>query len=216
MLGAAGEGKSRLVEEFLGSAGSAGVVHRPALPYGEGITYWPVAEAIRSALGVRSFDEPEATGRRLDEVVAGDEHADDRRIAEILGTGGGMGSAEEMPWAIRRFLEILAAERPLVTVWEDIHWAEPAFLDVVNHIVDWLRDAPILMLCTARPEFLDTRSDWGGGKLNATTLLLQPLDAKASTELIGNLLGGSGLPLEASERITDGRRQPAVRRADAR
>ena len=66
-----------------------------------------------------------------------------------------------------------------------------------------VRDAPILMLCTARPEFLDTRSDWGGGKLNATTLLLQPLDAKASTELIGNLLGGSGLPLEASERITD-------------
>ena len=64
-----------------------------------------------------------------------------------------MGSAEEMPWAIRRFLEILAAERPLVTVWEDIHWAEPAFLDVVNHIADWSRDAPILMLCTARPEF---------------------------------------------------------------
>ena len=205
VLGAAGEGKSRLVEEFLGSAGSAGVVTGRCLPYGEGITYWPVAEAIRSALCVRSFDEPEATGRRLDEFVAGDEHADAiaRRIAEILGTGGGMGSAEEMPWAIRRFLEILAADRPLVTVWEDIHWAEPAFLDVVNHIADWSRDAPILMLCTARPEFLDTRSDWGGGKLNATTLLLQPLDAKASTELIGNLLGGSGLPLEASERITD-------------
>jgi class 3 adenylate cyclase len=206
VLGAAGEGKSRLVEEFLASVeGSAGVVTGRCLPYGEGITYWPVAEAIRAALGVRSFDRPEETASRLDEVVAGDEHAAAiaRRLAEILGTGGGVGSAEETPWAIRRFLEILAAERPLVTVWEDIHWAEPAFLDVVNHVADWSRDAPIFMLCTARPEFLDTRSDWGGGKLNATTLLLQPLDAKASTELIGNLLGGSGLPPEASERITD-------------
>jgi class 3 adenylate cyclase/tetratricopeptide (TPR) repeat protein len=206
VLGAAGEGKSRLVEEFLGDVeGSAGVVTGRCLPYGEGITYWPAAEAIRAALGVRAFDAPEDVATRLNQAVAGDEHAAaiSRRLGEILGTGGGVGAAEETPWAIRRFLEILAAERPLVAVWEDIHWAEPAFLDVVNHVADWSREAPILVLCTARPEFLDTRSDWGGGKLNATTLLLQPLDAKASTELIGNLLGGSGLPPEASERITD-------------
>jgi class 3 adenylate cyclase/tetratricopeptide (TPR) repeat protein len=206
VLGAAGEGKSRLVEEFFGWVeDSAGVVTGRCLPYGEGITYWPAAEAIRSALGVRSFDEPEETTRRLEQAVAGDEHAAaiSGRLAEILGTGGGAGSGEETPWAIRRFLEILAADRPLVVVWEDIHWAEPAFLDVVDHVADWSRDAPIFMVCTARPEFLDTRSDWGGGKLNATALLLQPLDAKASMELIGNLLGGSGLPREASDRITD-------------
>jgi class 3 adenylate cyclase len=206
VLGAAGEGKSRLVEEFVGLVdGAAGVLTGRCLPYGEGITYWPAAEAIRSALGVRSFDEPEQIARRLERIVAGSEHADaiSGRLAEVLGTGAGAGSAEETPWAIRRFLEILAADRPLVVVWEDIHWAEPAFLDVVNHVADWSRDAPIFMLCTARPEFLDTRSDWGGGKLNATTLMLQPLDTKASTELIGNLLGGSGLPLDASERITD-------------
>ena len=111
--------------------------------------------------------------------------------------------AEEAPWAIRRFLEILAAERPLVALWEDIHWAEPAFLDVVDHIVDWSRDAPIMLVCTARPEFLDARTDWGGGKLNATTLLLQPLDPKASAELIANLLGGAGLPAETSDRLTE-------------
>ena len=206
VLGAAGEGKSRLVEEFLSTVGgSASVVTGRCLPYGEGITYWPVAEAVRGALGVRAFDAPADVTARLVEVVASDEHAAaiTSRLTEILGVAEGVGAAEETPWAIRRFLELLAADRPLVALWEDIHWAEPAFLDVVDHIVDWSRDAPILLLCTARPEFLDNRSGWGGGKLNATTLLLQPLDAKASAELVTNLLGGSGLPAEASDRITE-------------
>jgi class 3 adenylate cyclase/tetratricopeptide (TPR) repeat protein len=206
ILGVAGEGKTRLVEEFLSTVSeSANVVTGRCLPYGEGITYWPVAEAVRMALGVQAFDAPEDVATRLGDVVAGDEHAAAiaLRLAEILGVREGVAAAEEAPWAIRRFLEILAAERPLVALWEDIHWAEPAFLDVVDHIVDWSRDAPIMLVCTARPEFLDTRSDWGGGKLNATTLLLRPLDAKASAVLIDNLLGGSGLPLEDSERLTE-------------
>ena len=206
VLGAAGEGKSRLVEEFLGSVLDwAGVVSGRCLPYGEGITYWPVAEAVRTALGVRAFDAPSEVGARLERTVGEDEHATAiaNRIGEVLGIREGVGSAEELPWAIRRFLEILATQRPLVTVWEDVHWAEPAFLDVIDHVVDWSRDAPILVLCTARPEFLDARASWGGGKLNATTLSLQPLDAKASAELIGNLLGGTGLPPDVSERITE-------------
>ena len=206
ILGVAGEGKTRLVEEFLSTVGeSANVVSGRCLPYGEGITYWPVAEAVRMALGVQAFDAPEDVATRLGEVVAGDEHAAAiaLRLAEILGVREGVAATEEAPWAIRRFLEILSAERPLVALWEDIHWAEPAFLDVVDHIVDWSRDAPIMLVCTARPEFLDTRSDWGGGKLNATTLLLRPLDAKASAVLIDNLLGGAGLPLDASERLTE-------------
>jgi len=206
VLGAAGEGKTRLVEEFLASVGgSASVVSGRCLPYGEGITYWPVAEAVRGALGVQVFDAPEDVAARLDRLVAGDEHAAAiaHRLGQILGVGESVGAAEEAPWAIRRFLEILAAERPLVALWEDIHWAEPAFLDVVEHIADWSRDAPIMLVCTARPEFLDTRADWGGGKLNAATLLLQPLDTKASAQLIANLLGGAGLPPEASDRLTE-------------
>jgi len=206
VLGAAGEGKSRLVEEFLSTAGeSAQVMTGRCLPYGEGITYWPAAEAIRSALGVQAFDAPVEVAARLDRVVTGDEHAAAiaHRLGEILGIGEGIGGAEEAPWAIRRFLEILAAQRPLIAIWEDIHWAEPAFLDVVDHIVDWSRDAPIMLVCTARPEFLDARSGWGGGKMNATTLLLQPLDLKASAELIANLLGGVGLPAETSDRLTE-------------
>jgi class 3 adenylate cyclase/tetratricopeptide (TPR) repeat protein len=206
VLGAAGEGKTRLVEEFLSSVGDdASVVTGRCLPYGEGITYWPVAEAVRDALDVQAFDAPDDVVSRLAEAVGDDEHAASisGRVAEILGVGESAGAAEETPWAVRRFLELLADDRPLVALWEDMHWAEPAFLDVVDHIVDWSRDAPIFVLCTARPEFLDTRSDWGGGKLNATTVLLQPLDPAASAELIGNLLGGSGLPAEASARVTE-------------
>jgi class 3 adenylate cyclase/tetratricopeptide (TPR) repeat protein len=206
ILGAAGEGKTRLVEEFLSTVdGSGSVVRGRCLPYGEGITYWPVAEAVREALGVQAFDPPERVTARLDDALAGDEHARAiaGRLAEILGFGEGLAAAEETPWAIRRFLEILAAQRPLVAVWEDIHWAEPAFLDCVNHVVDWSRDAPIMILCTARPEFLDRRSDWGGGKLNASTLLLRPLDPKDSAELIANLLGGAGLADQALDRITE-------------
>ena len=206
VLGAAGEGKSRLVEEFLGQVqDSAGVMTGRCLPYGEGITYWPVAEAVRAVLGVQAFDDPAEIETRLGSVIGDDEHsaAIVNRIAEVFGIRGGVGSGEELPWAIRRFLEILATERPLVTVWEDIHWAEPAFLDVIDHVVDWSREAPILVLCTGRPEFLDARMDWGGGKLNATTLSLQPLDEKASVQLIGNLLGGAGLPADVSGRITE-------------
>ena len=206
ILGAAGEGKTRLIEEFLSTVdGSGSVVRGRCLPYGEGITYWPVAEAVREALGVQAFDPPERVTARLDDALAGDEHARAiaGRLGEILGFGEGLAAAEETPWAIRRFLEILAAQRPLVAVWEDIHWAEPAFLDCVNHVVDWSRDAPIMMLCTARPEFLDSRSDWGGGKLNASTLLLRPLDPKDSAELIANLLGGAGLADQALDRIAE-------------
>jgi class 3 adenylate cyclase/tetratricopeptide (TPR) repeat protein len=206
VLGAAGEGKTRLVEEFLSTVGaSASVVSGRCLPYGEGITYWPVAEAVRTALGVQVFDASEDVVGRLAEVVADDEHAASivSRLTEVLGVAEGAGAAEETPWAIRRFLELLAVERPLVALWEDIHWAEPAFLDVVDHVVDWSREAPILVVCTARPEFLDNRPAWGGGKLNATTLLLEPLDPKASAELIANLLGGAGLAGEALDRITE-------------
>ncbi len=206
ILGTAGEGKTRLVEEFLTTVGdSAIVVSGRCLPYGEGITYWPVAEAIRAALGIQAFDAPGDVTARLAQAVEGDEHAAAiaSRLGEVLGVTTGVASAAETPWAIRRFLEILAAERPLIALWEDIHWAEPAFLDVIDHVVDWSRDAPIMLACTARPEFLDGRSDWAGGKLNAMTMSLHPLDLVASTELISDFVGGAGLPMETAERLAE-------------
>jgi len=96
-------------------------------------------------------------------------------------------SPEEIAWSFRKLLESRAADRPLVVVFDDIHWGEPAFLDLVEHIADLSRGAPILLLCMARPELLDRRSTWGGGKLNATNVLLEPLGPEAAGELIGAL-----------------------------
>src|SRR5690349_20429045 len=91
---------------------------------------------------------------------------------------GPTGSPEEIAWAFRKLLEASTAERPLVVVFDDLHWGEPTFLDLVEHVADLSRGAPILLLCMARPELLDARSAWGGGKLNATTALLEPLAAE--------------------------------------
>ena len=82
---------------------------------------------------------------------------------------------EEAFWAVRKVLEALARRRPLVLVVDDLQWAEPAFVDLIEHVAEWTRDAPLLLLIMARPELLDTRPGWGGGKLNATTVLLEPL-----------------------------------------
>jgi class 3 adenylate cyclase/tetratricopeptide (TPR) repeat protein len=206
VLGTAGAGKSRLVEEFLGRVGESGhVVVGRCLPYGEGITYWPVAQALRAALDVHDFDDPEEVRSHLDGILARDDHADAiaARLSEVLGIAEGHSAPEETAWAIRRFLEILASERPVVAVWEDVHWAEPALLDAIDHVADWASDAPILLLCTARPEFLDSRPAWGAGKQRASALTLPPLGADASTQLIANLLGGGRLPADAADRVTD-------------
>ena len=95
--------------------------------------------------------------------------------------------------AARRLLEALAANRPLIVVLDDVHWGEPTLLDLVDHIADWSREAPILLLCLARPEFLDSRPGWGGGKMNAATILLEPLSEQEAETLIENLLVGSDL-----------------------
>jgi class 3 adenylate cyclase/tetratricopeptide (TPR) repeat protein len=206
VLGAAGAGKSRLVEEFLDRVGASGhVLVGRCLPYGEGITYWPVAQALRAALDLHDFDEPEEVRSRLDAILARDDHADAiaARLSEVLGIAEGHSTPEETAWAIRRFLEILANERPLIAVWDDIHWAEPALLDAIDHVADWARDAALLLLCTARPEFLDSRPAWGAGKQRASVLTLPPLGADASTQLIANLLGGGRLPADAADRVAD-------------
>lgn len=206
VLGTAGAGKSRLVEEFLGRVDrSAQVLVGRCLSYGEGITYWPVAQALRAALEVHDFDEPEEVRSRLDGILARDDHADAiaARLSEVLGIADGHSAPEETAWAIRRFVEILASERPVVAVWDDIHWAEPALLDAIDHVADWSTDSPILLLCTARPEFLDSRPAWGAGKQRASALTLPPLDADASTQLIANLLGGGRLPDDAADRVAE-------------
>ncbi len=170
LLGSAGVGKSRLVAEFLASLDGAAVVRGRCLSYGEGITYWPVVEVVLQ-LGRRPSDPRAAAA-----------------IASLLGETEEPATADEIAWAFRKLLEESA---PVVCVFDDLHWAESTFLDLVDHVADWSRDAPILLACIARPELLDRRSTWAGGKLNATTVLLEPLTPAETDELIERLLGGA-------------------------
>jgi predicted ATPase len=168
ILGAAGVGKSRLALEFLAAHTDAVVMGR-CLPYGEGITYWPVVEVVKQL--------PAAA---LDADGAG-------TIAALLRDELVATSPEEIAWAFRNLLERVAAERPLVCVFDDIHWGEETFLDLVEHIADLSRDVPILLLCMARPELLDRRPGWAGGKVNATTVLLEALGAQETDAMIESL-----------------------------
>jgi class 3 adenylate cyclase len=204
LLGAAGVGKSRLTAEFLDSvADEATVLRGRCLSYGEGITYWPLGEIVRSAAGITEVDDAQSAAARVRALLGNSREAD--VIAERLGAAIGLSaepaSKEEIAWAFRRLLEHIAVDRPVVIVIEDIHWAEPTMLELIEHVADWARDASLLLLCPARPELLDAHPAWGGGKLNATTLLLEPLGGDAIARLIESLPGGVALPPPVAERV---------------
>jgi class 3 adenylate cyclase/predicted ATPase len=182
VLGPAGVGKSRLAYEFLASLDEALVVRGRCLPYGEGITYWPVVEVVKQL-------PPTTNGAKGNEVIAG-----------LVGDTDVPTSSAEIAWAFRNLLETVAAERPLVCVFDDVHWGEETFLDLVEHIADLSRDAPILLLCMARPELLDRRAAWAGGKVNATSVLLEPLAPEEADLMIDSL---ADLDPDLRERIRE-------------
>ena len=161
-----------------------------------GSTYLPVGEVVRAAAGIEGSDKTEVARAKLRALLESGRDADalSARVASAIGLSPEPAPQEEVFWAIRRLLEHVAETRPLVVVIEDIHWAGPTLLDLIEHIADWSRDAPILLLCPARPELLDDRTGWGGGKLNATTVLLEPLGADETMALIAALPGGAALP----------------------
>ena len=203
LLGPAGVGKSRLVREFLAEA-DARILRGRCLSYGEGITYYALAELVRAAAGLIEGADPVAARAAVEQLVAGA----DGSASIVAALGGVLGWAEpvgpeDTAWAARKLFEHLAHERPLVLVIDDLHWAEPLLLDLVENVADWTRDAPVLLLMIARPELLDLRAGWSGGKVNATTILLEPLPADAATALLDNLLGDNDLPANARERILD-------------
>jgi predicted ATPase/class 3 adenylate cyclase len=192
VLGEAGVGKSRLVSEVAGSLPSETVVARGrCLPYGESITYWPLADIVREITRVGAGNTGKQSVAAIAEILAGHDKAKliAERVAELLGFGEGEpGTREETFWALRQLFEVVARERPLAIVVEDLHWAESTFLDLIEHLVDFSRGYPIMIVGTARPELLDARPSWGNGKPNATTIALEPLGEAESREMILNLL----------------------------
>jgi len=188
VLGAAGVGKSRLVAEVLETIdGAATVAAGRCLPYGDGLTWWPLVEAFGASglIEQAATDDPRAAAR----------------AAELLRPAGEPVAPEEAFWAVRKVLEVLARRRPLVLVVDDLQWAEPTFIDLIEHVADWTRDAPLLVLIMARNELLDTRPGWGGGKLNATTALLEPLPEGDARDLLGHLTAPARLDDSTMARI---------------
>ncbi len=209
VLGVGGVGKSRLTAAFVEGLGDRATVLRGrCLPYGEGITFWPVAEALIDVADLNEADTPQAARGKLAALVGSDERAERvaERVGQAIGIAGSETAPEETLWAIRVLLERLAAERPLVFMVDDLQWAEPKFLELVEHIADIAQDAPILLACMARPEFLDDHPGWAGGKLNATSMLLEPLGLTECGTLVANLL--------ADDSVDDGVRARIAGAAD--
>ena len=153
ILGVGGVGKSRLMSAFLDELGDRATVLRGrCLPYGEGITFYPLAEALLEIADLHEADSPEAARAKLAALAGSGKDAG--RIAELVGQAigfGGTAAPEETLWAVRMLLEHLATDRPLVFAIDDLQWAEPKFLELVEHVADFARDASILLACMARP-----------------------------------------------------------------
>jgi class 3 adenylate cyclase/tetratricopeptide (TPR) repeat protein len=203
VLGPAGVGKSRLVEEFLADIPEAAVYRGRCLPYGEG-TFFPVVEVVKQATGPLDPGPGETFRDQVSSLLEDDEHRETiaDRVAQLAGVSDVTGS-EEIVWAIRRFFEALARRRPLVVVLDDLQWGGSALLDLVEHVADFSRGVPLLLLAMARPDLLDARPGWGGGKLNAFTISLEPLSAGECDILIENLLGSTELDADVRRRIAD-------------
>jgi class 3 adenylate cyclase/tetratricopeptide (TPR) repeat protein len=214
LVGEPGIGKSRLVFELMQVVEGQPELIRwrqgRSLPYGEGASFWALAEMVKAEAAILETDSPQEAADKLDAAVeaAMPEEREAQWVAGHLRTLAGVGEEAELGperrqeafAAWRRFLEGLASERPLVLVFDDLHSADDSLLDFVDHLVDWASGVPILVLATARPELLERRSDWGGGKPNAATLTIAPLSDEETHRLLGALLEQ---PLLTAERQSD-------------
>jgi class 3 adenylate cyclase/tetratricopeptide (TPR) repeat protein len=201
VLGEAGVGKSRLVDEFVRSEGDEITFLRGrCLSYGDGITYWPLAEAVRHAAGILDRDATEVALQKLSALPA--ENDAEVRVASAIGLSPVQFPGEELAWGARRLLEAIARERPLVLMFDDVHWAEPTFLELVEHVVDAAEDAPLLVVCTARHELLERRPEWSEGA-RGSRVDLQRLGEDETSAIAEHLLGETGLDERVRARVVE-------------
>jgi class 3 adenylate cyclase/tetratricopeptide (TPR) repeat protein len=210
VVGEAGIGKSRLIAEFVrGLEGKADAYSGRCLPYGEGITYWPVTEVLKGVAGIQHADDAETTARKLGgllEALPTDDPDELRTIAAAVANVVGAPTTPrgtytfdeitqaELHWGIRRVFELLASTLPLALVFQDLHWAEPTFLELLQAIADETVGAPVLLLASARPELRDALPGFLSSGERRMTLELRPLTQEQGAALLAELVGGKARP----------------------
>jgi class 3 adenylate cyclase/tetratricopeptide (TPR) repeat protein len=202
LVGDAGVGKSRLVDEFQRLVRTRARILRGHCPsYGETAAFRPIAQVVQQLAGIRPGEPVPASRAKLAPLLA-DPHLTDR-VVQVLGLGAGAAEPEDSYWALRRMLELLAARQPLVLAVDDLHWAQPPLLDLLQHVGQWSHGAPILLICLTRPELMEGRRDWMGSTPNAISILLSPLPISQTEELVDNLLRPGVVDPELRTRLAE-------------
>jgi class 3 adenylate cyclase/tetratricopeptide (TPR) repeat protein len=199
LYGDPGVGKSRLAREFVAGLEGATVLMGRCLPYGEGVTYWPLAEMVKASAGIADDDPLDTAQEKLRASC------EDEAVADLLGLAVGVLEAvegergqQEIAWAARTWTEQLAQAQPLVLMFEDVHWGEEPLLELIEHLAASVRHAPLLLLCLARGELLDIRPGWGGGRVRAIAIELEPLQPEESAQLVAALTVDLELPVDTA------------------
>jgi class 3 adenylate cyclase/tetratricopeptide (TPR) repeat protein len=204
LVGEAGVGKSRLIHEFVTrTCREATVLRGRCPPYGEGSTFWPLAEVVRQAAGIHQHEPPEDARAKLAVLLADAEDGVVDRVSAAIGLSAESFPIAETFWAVRSLVETLGREHPLVIVIDDIHWAESTFLDLLEYLAGSVHGTALLLLCTSRRDLIDERPEWAKEKPNAETIFLGPLSKDESTQIAMNLFGDIELPEKLRTRIVD-------------